>query len=182
LGKIAIFILTATWFALAFQVGAPEPYALNAGKELELPTAEAYQSWVDAGSAVIPDEKNNDRAIFPGIHHVYIHPDAYRHRQEKGTFPDGAIIVMEVRHVAYGESESGFGYFTNGGLDLLVQIKDRRVFPGSGWAYYLFADKDLKAGKKLAAPDGGACQSCHQAAAAEDEVFSQYYPALGKNE
>ncbi len=177
--KLALALLSAAALLTpALQIGDPRPYKLTAANELELP--KDYQSWPFVGSAMIPDEKNNDRAIFPGIHLVYIDPDAYRHRQEKGTYPDGAIVVMEVRHAGFGESESGFGYFTDGGMDLLVQIKDRRTFPGSGWAYFAFLDKDLKSGKKQTAADSGVCQSCHQAGAEDDELFTQYYPALKK--
>jgi hypothetical protein len=163
---------------LAFQVGAPQRYQLGGNKELTLPEINEFRAWPFVGSSVIPADQNNDKAIFPGIHHVYIDPDSFRHRQEKGTFPDGTIIVMDVLHMEQRESESGFGYFTTGGQDILISIKDRRVFDGRGWGYYAFLDKDLKAGKRTAMPDDKRCGACHQAAAEDDEVFTQYYPAL----
>lgn len=164
--------------AMAFQVGAQKWYSLDGDKILTLPESQEFRQWPFAGSAVIPDGLNNGKAIFPGIHHVYIDPDSWRHRQEKGTFPDGTIIVMEVLHMEQRESESGFGYFTTGGQDILVSIKDRRVFPGQGWGYYAFMDKELKSGKRTASQADNRCGSCHSAAAEDDQVFTQYYPAL----
>lgn len=175
--KMVFLLLVLPVFA--FQMSSSGWYKLT-GKDLTLPEPHEFRKWQFAGSSVIPNDKNNNKAVFPGSHHVFIDPDAHKHRQEKGFFPDGTIIVMEVSHLRYGEGESGFGYFNTGGQDILVQIKDRRVFSGKGWSYYVFYDKDIKAGKKVASPADGRCQSCHQAGAEDDEVFSQYYPVLRK--
>lgn len=161
-----------------FQGLQPLPYKLN-GQNLTRPKAEEFRTWEYVGSAMVPDDKNNGKAIFPGIHHVYINPTAIRQRRAKGSFPDGTIIVMENQHVDVREAESGFGYFPNGATDLLVMVKDRRVFAGSGWSYYLFNNQDLTNNKTEASPqEATRCAACHQVAAEEDEVFSQYYPLL----
>lgn len=163
---------------LSFQAGKSKYYELSGSLALTRPKPEVFRNWHFAGSAVIPDEKNSNKAIFPGIHHVYIDPSSYKHHQEKGTFPDSTIIVMENLHIETRESVGGFGYFTTGGQDILVAIKDRRAYRGNGWGYYLFRDKDIKNGKANAMPEDSRCTSCHQAAAEEDEVFTQYYPDL----
>lgn len=165
---------------LSFQAGKSKYYELSAKLELSKPKPEVFRQWLFVGSSVIPDDKNANKAIFPGIHHVYIDPDSYRSHQEKGVYPDGTIIVMENLLIGTRESVGGFGYFTNGGQDILVSIKDRRVFKGSGWGYYLFTDKEIKSGVAVSAPQDNRCSSCHQASAEDDEVFSQYYPELRK--
>ena len=170
--------LSLAGLVFAFQGGIAPRYELSPQNALTLPDADTYRQWPLVGRSLIPDDRNEGKAICPGIHLVYIDPDSYRHRREKGAFPDGTMILMEVHHVDRRESESGFGYFTNGGQDVLVSIKDRRIFEGKGWSYYAFYDKDLKAGKRLASPDDPRCHSCHAAAAEDDEVFVQYYPAL----
>ena len=172
------FLLTVIPLALAFQGNTKRFYELSPSKELSRPQPKDYQSWRQVGSSVIPDDRNNNKALFPGIHQVFIDPVAWQYRQEKGVFPDGTIIVMDIQHIGFKESEGGYGYFTTGGQDLLVQVKDRRVFPGSGWGYYAFYDKEIKAGKAVAAPQDNRCGSCHQAGAGDDEVFTQYYPDL----
>ena len=171
----AVLLVPVMW---AWQ-GADLAYAIS-GKTLTVPELATYRNWHFAGASVVPNEHNNNKAIFPGIHNVYIDPGSYDHRREKGTFRDGTIILMEVLHVNTRESESGYGYFTTGGRDVLIHIKDRRVFSGNGWAYYVFYDKELKAGKKVSEPNDPNCKSCHQAAAADDEVFVQYFPELAR--
>lgn len=165
----------------AWQTAANLPYELSGEKQLTLPDVTEYRLWPYMGTSMVPNEKNKGKAIFPGIHTVFISPRALRMRREKGIFPDGTIIVMENHHVTMREAESGFGYFTTGGMDLLAAVKDRRQFDGDGWGYYLYLDRDLKAGKKLADLQPSAtCRSCHQVGAAEDQVFTQYYPSLKK--
>ena len=163
---------------LSYQAGKSDFYELSPSLELTRPRPEDFRTWHFSGSAVIPDDKNSNKAIFPGIHQVYIDPDSYKTHQEKGVFPDSTIIVMEVLHIDQRESVGGFGYFTNGGQDILVAIKDRRAFKGNGWGYFLFGDKEIKSGLPSKAAEDSRCTSCHQAAAEEDEVFTQYYPDL----
>jgi hypothetical protein len=163
----------------AFQANRQVPFELSGDQELILPDIATYRQWPFMGNATIPDDRNNNKAIFPGIHSVFVDPDALEHRRTKGQYPDGTMVIMEVAKVDFDESPGGFGYFNNGGMDVLVQIKDRRRFSGSGWAYYWFKDADLKAGKRTATLQPKAsCQSCHQVGAEEDELFIQYYPAL----
>lgn len=181
---IPILLLISTFATLfAFQAGKSDFYELSSSNELSLPQVTDFRKWHHAGSSVIPNNKNSGKAIFPGIHNVYIDPDSFKHHREKGVYPDGTIIVMEVLHIDLKESVGGFGYFTTGGQDILVQIKDGRAFregfPG-GWAYYLFRDKDIKAGVKIKAPEDRRCGACHQADAEEDQVFTQYHPTLRK--
>ncbi|CAM2066032.1 Cytochrome P460 family protein [Sulfidibacter corallicola] len=182
-GRVFMFLcIGATWLTGAWQSGAQLPYELSADKSLTLPDVTEYRTWPFMGTSLVPDDKNNNKAIFPGIHTVYINPSALETRREKGVFPDGTIILMENFHVEVKEAESGYGYFTTGGMDLLAAIKDRRQFSGSGWGYYAFFDRDLKAGKKVVPLQAPAkCQSCHTVGAADDEVFTQYYPSLKRN-
>jgi len=177
---LMVLLLPLALLLSAFQGGKSDYYELSGSQELTRPDPAVYRQWVYAGSSVVPDDENSGKAIFPGIHQVYVDPDSYRAHQEKGAWPDSTIVVMEVFHIEQRETVGGFGYFTTGGQDILVQVKDRRVFPESGWAYYLFSDSDIKAGKTVASPEDARCGSCHVAAAEEDELFSQHYPALRK--
>jgi hypothetical protein len=50
--------------------------------------------------------------------------------------------------------------------------------PGN-WAYYSFSNPDLKTLKDSAkAFPAASCNGCHAGAAADDWVFTQYYPVL----
>ena len=178
--KRFVFLLLSGSLLIAWQAGKSPHYELSASNELTRPDPSVYRKWQYIGSSVIPNEMNSGKAIFPGIHHVYVDQDSYRAHRDKGAWPDGTIVIMEVQHIREKETVSGFGYFTTGAMDILVQLKDRRVFPGNGWGYYLYRDKDIKAGKTVAAPEDARCTSCHQSAAEEDELFKQYYPELRK--
>jgi hypothetical protein len=60
-----------------------------------------------------------------------------------------------------------------------TSYKDSKRFakePGS-WAYFSFGHSYPLAEKAKAQPTAS-CNACHQGAAAEDWVFSQYYPPL----
>ena len=167
-------------FVMAWQAGKSPHYELSPSNELTRPDPGVYRLWPYIGSSVVPNDKNSGKAIFPGFHHVYVDPDSFRAHRDKGAWPDGSIVVMEVQHITQKESVGGFGYFTTGAMDILVQLKDRRVFPGNGWGYFLYGDKDIKAGKTVATAEDARCTSCHQSAAEEDELFNQYYPELRK--
>ncbi|MFQ5545734.1 MAG: cytochrome P460 family protein, partial [Acidiferrobacterales bacterium] len=49
--------------------------------------------------------------------------------------------------------------------------------PGN-WAYFTFGHKPEPYNATAKAMPTAACAACHQAAAAEDMVFTQYYPVL----
>jgi Cytochrome P460 len=138
-----------------------------------------YRNWVYVGTPVTPNELNGGEAHFPEFHAVYIDPEGFAHYEKTGEFRDGTVMVKELISVGAKEATSGKGYFMGDFRGLETSIKDSKRFkdePGS-WAYFSFGHKyPLKA--EVAKNDAGACNACHQASAAKDYVFSQYYPVL----
>ncbi len=66
-------------------------------------------------------------------------------------------------------------------LGLEATIKSKKHFPNEpgNWAYYSFSSKDHKSLSKTAKPfPTDACNACHAGAAADDFVFTQFYPVL----
>ncbi|MCB1050451.1 MAG: cytochrome P460 family protein [Acidobacteria bacterium] len=152
------------------------------GQEIKPPMTQDYRAWEMVGRSVVHDLENLNRAIFPGIHLIYQDPISLRIFRDQGLYPDGTTIIMEVWPLSRTEAESGFAWFPNSSPELLIQIKDRRVFSGDGWSYYRVAQRDLEGGNKwLSAQPGSACQSCHAASASQDQVFLNYYPLWGRN-
>jgi len=180
--RYAILVITALSLSvvfLGFQSESRVFFTLNADKKIVLPVSDDYRTWELIGTGMVPDDLNRNRAIFPGVHLVFIDPVALKHRREKGFFPDGTIIVMENYRQNGRKGVSGIGYFESGPLDLLISVKDRRLFSGSGWAYYLFRAEDIAKGMKESAPQPRSdCQACHFTAAKDDEVFVSFYPRL----
>ena len=152
-------------------------YAFNAAGELIRP--EGYRQWVYVGTPITPNDLNPPEAPFPDFHNVYIHPDDFSHYQRTGNFQDGTILVKELVSVGSKQAVSGKGYFMGEFTGLEATIKDASRFPDEpgNWAYFSFGHSYPLAETAKAFP-AAACNSCHAAAAADDFVFTQYYPIL----
>ncbi len=152
-------------------------YAFNAAGELIRP--EGYRGWVYVGTPITPNDLNPPEAAFPEFHNVYIHPDDFSHYQRTGEFRDKTILVKELVSVGSKQAVSGNGYFMGEFTGLEATIKDARRFPDEpgNWAYFSFGHSYPLAETAKAFP-AAACNACHAAAAAEDFVFTQYYPVL----
>ena len=159
----------------------PKP-AFNAEGELLRPDFR-FREWVYVGTPLTPNELNPPEAPFPEFHNVYIHPNDFDHWKNTGTFPDGTVIAKELVKVGSKEAVSGNGYFMGEFAGLEITIKDSKRFkkePGY-WAYFSFGHS-----YPLAYPlaDSSnpfpteACNTCHETSAADDFVFTQYYPVL----
>ncbi len=151
--------------------------SFTADGQLERPMG--YREWVYVGTPLTPNELNPPEAPFPEFHNVYIHPDDWAHWKETGQFPDGTVMVKELALVGSKQAVSGNGYFMGEFSGLEATIKDSQRFadePGY-WAYFTFGHSYPLAETAPAQP-AGACNACHEAAAADDWVFTQYYPVL----
>ena len=149
--------------------------------ELERPTN--YREWIYVGTPVTPNDMNNGKAAFPEHHNVYIDPKSWAHWKEKGEFRDGTILIKELVSVGSKSAVSGNGYFMGNFIGLEATIKSKKHFhaaPGN-WASYSFSSADHKTSSKTAKPfPAKSCNSCHEGAAADDFVFTQYYPILSQ--
>ena len=149
--------------------GTPE---YTAKGELKLP--EQYREWVYMSTGM---DMSYTAGGNPDHHHmfdnVFVNPAAYKKFQETGTWPDKTLLVLEVRGAERtsinqrGNSQSGEV------MGIEVHIKDEAKFPGR-WAFFGFDSG--KVGNLF--PAGAACYTCHQAHAAVDTTFVQFYPTL----
>lgn len=147
--------------------------------ELVRPTG--YRSWVFVGTPVTPHDLNGGRASFPEMHNVYIDPGSYNHYKETGDFREGTIIVKELVSVGATSASSGKGYFEGEFLGLEASVKSKQHFPNEPdyWAIFSFTNPESGILKATApALPVANCVACHQANAAHDNVFTQYYPVL----
>ena len=147
----------------------------------ELVRPKGYRTWVYVGTPLTPDDKNNGKAGFPEFHNIYIHPESYGHYKETGKFKDGTILVKERISVGDTIATSGKGYFMGDFIALEAAVKSQKDFPDEpgNWGYYSFKADNETILKKSTTPFGTVnCNACHQSAAADDFVFTQYYPVL----
>ena len=155
-------------------------YSFTEAGDLNQPTG--YREWVYVGTPLTPNELNNGKAAFPEFHNVYIDPKSYKHWKKTGDFRDGTIIIKELVSVGSKAAVSGNGYFMGEFIGLEATIKSADRFPEEpgNWSYFSFSNpespKDMKS--TATAFPTAACAACHVAAAADDMVFTQYYPVL----
>jgi len=165
-------------------------YQFDDKGELIRPTG--YREWIFVGTPLTPNDMNDGKAPFPEFHAVYIDPDSWTHWKKTGKFREGTILMKELISVGSKAAVSGKGYFMGEFMGLEATIKSSERFPDEpgNWAYFSFTigeppmmspDKPVRGGplkKTAAAFPAAACNTCHDASAADDWVFTQYYPVL----
>lgn len=151
---------------------------------------ENWREWIYIGTPVTPNGLNKGEAPFPEFHNVYMEPSAFAAYAKTGVFPEGTQIAKELVLVRKSENGnepdgsstevSGRGYFPGEFHGLELTVKDTKRFakePG-GWAYFSFGHKAPPYNQTATAAPTESCNACHQASAAQDFVFTQFYPVL----
>lgn len=174
---VGVLLLSAAAVSAAdTQDAKPQP-ASTQGLPLQVP-ADLRRSHTHLGSWLVADPK----APGHGFHDVYADPgsvDAYR---KTGKFPDGAVLVKEIRQIGYGPMTTGQADWATQPAVWFVMVKDaagrHRDSPlwGDGWLWALYDAKDPKT--NVAVSYAKDCRSCHVPAAATDRVFVEGYPTL----
>ena len=181
--KLLMYFSLATTIAIFGQGNAlaAEDMIFSMNEKGELIKPEGYREWVYVGAPVTPNDMNDGKAPFPEFHSVYIDPTSFAHWKKTGKFREGTILVKELLSVVSKVAPSGNGYFMGEFIGLEATIKSSKLFPKEpgNWAYFSFTTKDHKTLKQTAtAFPTEACAACHKASAADDMVFTQYYPVL----
>ena len=119
-----------------------------------------------------------------GFHDVYTDPAAIEAYRKTGRFPDGAVLVKELRGAAAGDYTTGknVNFATSGIKQWFVMVKDsKNRFPdnpswGDGWGWALF--KPDNPSINVSGNYGEDCLGCHLPARATDLVYVEAYPTL----
>jgi hypothetical protein len=134
-----------------------------------------YREWIFLSSGL--DMSYSPLATNPGtstFNNVFADPESYRAFQQTGHWPDGTTLVLELRAAGHAEPPLRHGqYQTPGIIGMEVHVRDTARFK-TGWAFFSF--DAAGPGQKIA--DGAGCETCHQAHAAVDTTFVQFYPTL----
>lgn len=156
----------------------------------------AFSPHVDAAGAITLPEPASVRARWAYLgtyavqgadgveefHAVYTQPgtvDAYRNT---GAFPDGAVLVKEVRRAVRGELTTGNVAWSGEPVLWFVMIKDREgrfadnAIWAKGWTWALFLAEDPAT--NVATDFREDCMTCHEPAQDSDCVYSEGYPVL----
>lgn len=182
---VAPFVLSASPLAAQDGVYVPE---FTADGQLIQPPAEIWRGWPYIGTPLTPNALNNGHAPFPEFHSVYIDPVSWEYWRKTGKFRDGTILAKELVTVLDAnahpdgstEQVSGRGYFMGDFSGFEIAYKSAEHFPDEpgNWGYFSFGHHapPYAASTKLLPTE--TCNACHSANAAEDFVFTQFYPVL----
>lgn len=132
---------------------------------------------VHLGSWFVPE---GDAA---GFHHVYTQPEALAAYRETGAFPDGTVLVKELRSHRRADYTTGTNVASaTGPTQWFLMVKDAggRAAQGplwkEGWGWALF--KADRPAVNVAESFERDCQGCHLPARATDWVYVDGYPRL----
>ncbi len=150
----------------------------NAAGEMIRP--EGWREWIYIGTPLTPNSLNAPEAPFPEFHNVYIDPESWGHYKKTGKFRDGTVIAKELTLVGDTAATSGRGFFMGEFSGFEIAYKSTKHFPNEpgNWAYFSFGHQPEPYNNTAAKQPVAACAACHIAAAAEDMVFTQYYPVV----
>jgi hypothetical protein len=161
----------------------------NSKGELLLPKDHIWREWLYVGSLVTPNALNDGNAPFPEHHMVYIDPVSWAHYKKTGKFREGTVIAKELTRVRAPDGAnkngstdevSGTGYFMGDYSGFEITIKSKKLYPKEpgNWAYYTFGHHPEPYNATAKKQPAEACNACHESSAAEDFVFTQFYPVF----
>ncbi|MBM3835233.1 MAG: cytochrome P460 [Verrucomicrobia bacterium] len=173
------FVL-ALVLSCSFVQAADQPVARFESTNV-LSRPEGYREWIFVGSSKgLRYEENIDKAGYPKtekFNNVYLNPAAYREYAKTGKFPEGTVLVLEI-FSAETKAEPGLqGSYPKERVALEAAVKDSKRFP-EGWAYFSFTGKNIEIKDRAEPRPKESCYACHRTKAADDNVFTQFYPVL----
>jgi hypothetical protein len=104
---------------------------------------------------------------------VFVNPSSYRAFLATGTWPDKTTFILEIRGASAHTSIDRHGQSQDTTIHAIeAHVKDSSL-PGK-WGFFEFGSSSVA--KITERP--ASCYSCHQAHAAVDTTFVQFYPTL----
>ncbi len=167
-GTLALLFPTARARAQKIEVLTDRPQYVK-GKLLR---PQGYRQWIylssDLGMSYGASSNTN-----PQFTNVFVPQWAYTQFLAGGQWPETTIFVLEERSSETKGSINKGGRFQAELKGLAVEVKDDKRFPDN-WAYFNFSPDSQEAAPNPRA----ACWQCHDANAAVEHTFVQFYPTL----
>lgn len=128
-----------------------------------------FRRWVHVGTGVIMPGTNPQLMSEEGMHHIFANQKA-ANGYASGDFPDGSIIVYELR-----EAQQKNGVIFEGDRKRVdVMIKDSSLYKNTGgWRFERFWTDEQT--QDAIRDSGRSCFQCHSKANAHGFVFSQLH-------
>ena len=167
---IMLGVLCLTLLAAAPEGTMPQPRYDEKGQLLR---PDDYREWMflSAGYGMNYSPGPGSHEMFTN---VFVQRWAYDEFLKSGKWPEQSMFVIDERDAASRSSINQKGHYQTDLMGLAVEVKDSARNPDK-WAYYGFGADNSSAG---AMPHGNPCWSCHDAHAAVEHTFVQFYPTL----
>jgi hypothetical protein len=169
---LSVLVLTAAFILLAAapEEKMPKPQYDEKGQLLR---PADYREWIflSAGYGMNYSPEPGGHEMFTN---VFVQRWAYNQFLSSGKWPEQSMFVIDERDAASRSSINQKGHYQTDLMGLAVEVKDSARNPEK-WAYYGFDADGKTAG---AMPKGNGCWSCHEAHAAVEHSFVQFYPTL----
>ncbi len=173
-------IVAAVLVAAALPIALAGLLSRHVPKDGVITVPKNYQTeWTLLGTWSIADK---EKAGAEGLHYVYTQPETVQYYRENGEFPDGAVLVKELRKANTSQLCTGTASWSSeieGGFVMNRDREDR--FSGNalwgdgwGWAYFAAGDPDKTTTKDYRAE----CIGCHIPAKGDEWVYVRGYPVL----
>lgn len=187
--KTAILVVTFLSVAIVAAAGEkPGSFSQHVDSKgnISLPS-DFRATWAHLGTWIVTSTKAaapglDQTGPGTGIHSVYTQPaslDAYR---KNSRWPDGSMLVMEIRALQWDDLPTGHVIVEGEPIQWMVMVKDAKGrFPGNsnwgdGWGWALFKPAAMK--NNVSTNYKNDCLGCHDPAKATDLVFIKGYPTL----
>ncbi len=170
LGVVLIIAVCFVLLAAAPEEKGPKPQYDEKGQLLR---PADYREWMflSAGFGMNYSPEPGGHELFTN---VFVQRWAYNDFVNSGKWPEQTMFVIDERDTASRSSINQKGHYQTDLMGLAVEVKDSAHNPDK-WAYYAYNADGKTAG---AMPHGNGCWSCHDAHAAVEHTFVQFYPTL----
>lgn len=168
IGIFAAALLAATLFGASPESKNPKPQYTNDGHLL---APGDFREWIflSSGLGMNYNPQAGGHVMFTN---VFVPQWAYHEFLNSGKWPDKTMFVVEERGAESKGSINKSGHYQVEAMGYGMEVKDSSR-PDT-WSYYNF---DMDSKQAAANPKGG-CWSCHDAHAAVEHSFVQFYPTL----
>jgi hypothetical protein len=151
---------------------APPDLSYTADGQMRAPVH--YREWIYLTSGLDMSYTSSLSGDMHMFDNVFVNPAAYQAFLKTGTWPDKTVLVIEGRRAEQKVSINKRGNSQSAEMmGLEVHVKDATL-PGS-WGFFEF-DSAQQTAKMVPRP--ASCYGCHEANAAVDTTFVQFYPTL----
>jgi len=184
----ALFLIPLLALAAGEKQGTFSPYVDGSGsitppKDFRIAWVH-LGTWVATSKAQIPGAESVKTTPGAGLHDVYTRPESVKAYLKTGRWPDGTVIVKEVRAINWDDLPTGHVMFAGDRAECFVMVKDAKgrfkgnPHWGDGWGWALFRSADPN--KNVSTDYKTDCMGCHEVAKDTDRVFGNGYPTLRK--